>query len=1137
MNCQLMVVVVAISILLLYAGTAQGQVLWIEAEDFEITGTWTVQYDTAAFGGQIMRGLTTKNQSAQNMFTYVSIPEEGIWHLWVRTRDYTQDQGSRFFSLSVAGQAAQRLFGRHGQDGWAWEYGGSFYLEAGPALLSVKDDSRYYARVDSIVLTTDENFVPPNNQKSAMAEQYRVVPPKRILGDQVVPLAEIVGTPQQAELLHTLENDRVRLEFYRMVSDRQQWIYTKVLVKVEGEWVDPGISPATEQGYLLLQAPAVTFGQDGCFPYWDVEKRLTLEDQVFTSRERTRNAFAAGGATWIPCQDLKVQDENTVVLSREEGDFAFEAQWSLGPADNFPRLTLRFQPQRTGYYSLAFVGFGEYPVDQVDFLLLPFLWHSRRLPAESLMLVESFTPTPISLGQVTTGQTTVSYGVVADPGEIRLRWPRPVNSRFGLTIRGPAGGVLPVLFAPIMGSQESLMQAGTEYAFTLQVLVQPGDWFGAYRKVVEEEFGFHDYRSNWSFSLNDAIFNMIDLIMDDQASGWDANLKGHYNIEHKGGVSHVAPAMPLALYRLTGDRDILVRRAIPTIEFMLSRSGAHFTYDPSEQGALMQDQFGENKHFGASTYHALWELTDRLTPALQARMWQGRVVQSSTYINSVPRFAEELAAWRATQDPELLAQVLEEAYRYYAEEVAKPQTEDLGVQPFFASRFVPHWVGFVDLYEFVQEDFVLAGALEGARWLLTGLWTQPPFMDQEITVNPYEVVEKSTKTIWWYGTERFRLGAPMGLHDVRVETVPAWITSQAGLGIEQPMTFAASDRVVMMANWAADLIRLTEITGDAIYRTFARNAVIGRFANYPGYYLNNFVTMHMYPEYPYEGPDYTSLYYHHIYSHLAYSLDFLFAEAHYRSQGEISFPWVRQQGYVWFSNRFYGHRPGTFYGFEEVWPWLNRDVLTLDDYGFNYVTAHNGDHFFVFLMSEAKEARTVQLTFDRELLGLENQALVVSLYDHGRGQWLEPISLDDATLELTVPAQEQVALVVYDTNIQVETHRTYTGEREEADTHWFQATYVPLIGNMGAASIQVSPEEYYVYVYSTAEPVATQKVIVSWYTEEGKVYQEESTTFPYEFTFRVPSDQVFNFQVQVIDKLNRRHQSSWQSLKGTAVVQ
>ena len=365
----------------------------------------------------------------------------------------------------------------------------------------------------------------------------------------------------------------------------------------------------------------------------------------------------------------------------------------------------------------------------------------------------------------------------------------------------------------------------------------------------------------------------------------------------------------------------------------------------------------------------------------------------------------------------------------------------------------------------------------------------------------------------------------MGLHDVRVRRCPR-ITSQAGLGIEQPCPGLGPGGHDGQLGRGSDPSYGDQ--WDAI--TDLRPRGHCRFANYPGYYLNNFVTMHMYPEYPYEGPDYTSLYYHHIYSHLAYSLDFLFAEAHYRSQGEISFPWVRQQGYVWFSNRFYGHRPGTFYGFEEVWPWLNRDVLTLDDYGFNYVTAHNGDHFFVFLMSEAKEARTVQLTFDRELLGLENQALVVA-YDHGRGQWLEPISLDDATLELTVPAQEQVALVVYDTNIQVETHRTYTGEREEADTHWFQATYVPLIGNMGAASIQVSPEEYYVYVYSTAEPVATQKVIVSWYTEEGKVYQEESTTFPYEFTFRVPSDQVFNFQVQVIDKLNRRHQSSWQSLK------
>ena len=91
------------------------------------------------------------------MFTYVSIPGR-IWHLWVRTRDYTQDQALGSFPC-VAGQATQRLFGRHGQDGWAWGMGK--FLSGGRSCAAQCQDSRYYARVDSIVLTTDENFVPP----------------------------------------------------------------------------------------------------------------------------------------------------------------------------------------------------------------------------------------------------------------------------------------------------------------------------------------------------------------------------------------------------------------------------------------------------------------------------------------------------------------------------------------------------------------------------------------------------------------------------------------------------------------------------------------------------------------------------------------------------------------------------------------------------------------------------------------------------------------------------------------------------------------------------------------------------------------------------------------------------------------
>ena len=60
------------------------------------------------------------------------------------------------------------------------------------------------------------------------------------------------------------------------------------------------------------------------------------------------------------------------------------------------------------------------------------------------------------------------------------------------------------------------------------------DWFESYKSIVTNYYNYHDGRNNYYASLNDAIYNATDLMMDDWYGGWDDIHKAHWNEEAKG---------------------------------------------------------------------------------------------------------------------------------------------------------------------------------------------------------------------------------------------------------------------------------------------------------------------------------------------------------------------------------------------------------------------------------------------------------------------------------------------------------------------------------------------------------------------------------------------------------------------------
>jgi hypothetical protein len=568
------------------------------------------------------------------------------------------------------------------------------------------------------------------------------------------------------------------------------------------------------------------------------------------------------------------------------------------------------------------------------------------------------------------------------------------------------------------------------------VWVQPGPWYDAYRRIALERFELRDYRRPVYGSLSDAALNLYDLIR--SGAGWDDRAKGPWNIEARNTVTHSSPLLYLSLYLLTGDEAFYRRYALPTLEYLISRPGPHFAaVEPWGKNYYKGAPLGgPSAPYGAIAWSSAFAMTGGRTPAFGELALGPDGAPRSTRANSHSQpFEDALALFRLTGDERWKRAAIEGGDRYIEEHIRRLPDRDLGNSPFVNVTFTPDWEGLLHLYEATGERRFLDASAEGAHWLLTTLWIHPRVAAGDITIHPGGVYAHE-KHVWYYGDKRYRLGqydeprfsqaGPINLPPTRLpeKTVPAWQVSNVGLGLEQPFTYArrAGEANILMDVWAPNLLRLASLTGDELFRTAARNATIGRFANYPGYYVYGYTDHYQRSDYPVKGPDVTSLYYHHIPSFAAYVLDYLFTDAEMRSKGAVAFPAARQNGYVWFDSRLYGHAPGKVYG-QTAWPWLHRTAAAVDNVNVDRVLAHGEGRFHVVLLNQTREAQEVKVTFDARALGRSLDGAEARLRIDNAAT-APTLRLQNGGASVRLPAMGIAVITLEGVRIDVPTHRT-----------------------------------------------------------------------------------------------------------------
>lgn len=1158
-------------------------------DHFETLGTWKASQLSGAYDSQCLQSSLSGGKALPAVIN-LNV-ENGDYYIYVHSCDYPNyNPMSRLFSVTANGVKYQKkegtgnncYFGSSSEgvavDGddrlelWAWEKA-EFPLDKvtvtdGKLELSILNEKNTsFARFDGIVVTKDPEFIPISMSHADMVCK-RTTDASPRYKDTVFPdYGKEEFIPSETV---TLKNDYVCVDFRKgKSSNGKDVVQRRTTVEgVETNRFTDGL------GFFTVYAKSVEPTANS----YPAIFRTTFTDYSGTEAYAdTQNVFLCGENGWIVPDSINEISENCIEICGENEYAKLKSVWTLNKNDKEPLVEVSFIPKKDGAYSFGmFNQVNEWNDIQTEYVLMPFEYQEDRVPKAGRLTFEALLTTPLS--QATYKDNKYTLGVAVDSSSVDYRWARiseggaktdfygneviiddrEKQSNFAMGLKGYQDGIQPSLFAPVMGSYDSNMTSGEEFKFAYRPTATPGDWYENYKHTVQDVLGFHDYRENYFCSMTDTAFNLYNLLLDDYYSGWDDNAKAHYNMEDSYWATNSDGLAYLQFYLLTDDEVMLEERTIPSMAYMLGRGGSHIWYRHSErdypEGPLQRNPYLGIGSMGNSTYGGAYLMTRGQMPIFHKIATDGL---RDTYVRpgvgkKVSNPSEHL--WKDRLSTGDISETLDVAEEYMQYGVYTPVSND--VEDGFTNRTVyPQYQSMIELYEETGEQKYLDAAISAGRRALPTFWCMP--MPEEGTYDIYDEAEihkfwftrYSRYNMYWRGNERGKIGIigirgdindpvesqkvyDVGLDENAIrqssEPIPRWVASRVGLGMEGKGTYSGAQQNILLSTWAGELLRLGYMANDELMMDFARSSVVGRYANYPGYYYREFRTYPFEADFPYRGPDTTNLYYHHIPIQLALVQDYLFANAYVTSCGKVDFPYTRSQGYAWFNNRHFGSNPGKIYDETGMWPWLKEGTIKVSSKQVDWIAGRKDNRCAFVFTNASKDKQEFTVEFSKEL-GVQSAA---TIYDKEGNKTTTKIEEGKITLSLNgkgivtvaVDAVNVTAPEISKVNFDKADYlnKTMNLEGLVASGMVGDNTYSEETGyDVNAFTLQMLPETYYAYInagfVSTAEDAGNgiDKCVIHYNNGNGEQTLEDSV-FPFEFIIPTDSKNTIKFSVDII---------------------
>ena len=304
----------------------------------------------------------------------------------------------------------------------------------------------------------------------------------------------------------------------------------------------------------------------------------------YSGPERVTDYFNASYAPVTVKASSATVENNIIYWTYPTNDkFTLKASITLLEGASEPIVNYTFTPVDNAWYSVGYSGAPQLELKEVDAIWQPLVWQGKRFPSQSILTLEDAAPMPTVLVE----KKGLTIGVIAKPSEIPFRLPSLEKNtiKLGVLIRNEKGNVQPMIFSPVLGTNESSLKAGIPYNFKLQIFLYQGALVDAHQYIAEKIFLFKDYRKNVFCNLNQTITNMTKFVLNDNLANFNSDLRGFdYSTDVLQTVKNVSPMHPLSVAMITDDKDIYIRRAVPMIEFALSREKYLFSQQRNVEG-------------------------------------------------------------------------------------------------------------------------------------------------------------------------------------------------------------------------------------------------------------------------------------------------------------------------------------------------------------------------------------------------------------------------------------------------------------------------------------------------------------------------------------------------------------------------
>jgi sugar lactone lactonase YvrE len=827
---------------------------------------------------------------------------------------------------------------------------------------------------------------------------------------------------------------------------------------------------------------------------------------------------AEGTRTWLTPHHAVVSD-GRVVWRFAPADVAvagFFASLELPAGADAPRLRWTLSPATSRYYAVSFTGLPEVANAEVDSFYMPGIWDARRFPDKQYVIDEIRATTPAVLRRL--ADESVTAGVAVDPFEIPNRVSTRANGGFGLAAGDfTAANSAPAVIAPLYGAAGSLTDGSL--SFSVRLVVSDDTLDATIRDVVTGIYGFRDYRRNLDGgSLNTALDNLVDFLLtedvdptDNVAKGyshWRANDKANeYVNDAPTDVRFQSAATALALALVRDDADYYEKRALPSIEYFMSRRGDTMPFDSYDPDRPMG---GPVVSYYSTDFFALLALTGGRTSAFAtladqawAESFSGatsllEVIGSSSNLTKTDAYNYAFSAWhsliagyRATGRSEYLADARVIADNYIRHRyTGEPASDFDDVKNSFWNQISGRWESLLEMYDLTGDAAYAEHAAKAMDEFVRHIQFAPG-------VNDLTVDGKSATT----------------------PAVKSMLVSEVGLVSEASATSHSHRGIFMGAYAAPSLMRVAGLTTDPFYAAVSRSAIIGRWLNYPGYAIRDYYYADLLrADYPlrWYSEYINTAHMNHPASLASMTIDYLMADAEYKSQGAIRFPHQFSDSKAYFRGRIYGGAPGEFHGETGIWPWLPRGLVSLSGANavqLNYIAGHGNGRFYLAFSNQSVDTVTATITV---------RAGKVQFTPGARMRvWADNVPQNHGVFEngvtsITVSPGGITAIAIDDAAAQLDLQAGHLhGNGTPLPPESFsQRMDDDRIGDVTGAIISLSPDRQSAYVYTNAAPTLLQSATLVYSIDGGPSETLAKDIFPFEFSVPLPADaQYFTYSI------------------------